>query len=95
MAAKKKTAKKRKSKHPLKLRTEDEYQELREMTVALANCAVLTLASKGKLGVGTGMILDRKTGVARHWSTQFFDALDAVGLVYDRVKFFAKPSKKR
>lgn len=93
MAARKKI--KKKSKLPeLKLRTEAEYQELRAMTIALANCAILTLASKGKLGVGSGMILDRKTGVARHWSTSFFDALDDVGIVYNRDKFFAKPKRK-
>ena len=85
--AKAKTKKKVSSK---KTRTEEEYQELRKATVALANCAVLTLASKGKLGVGSGMTMDLKTKQVRHWSTQFFDALDMVGIVYDRDKYFEK-----
>lgn len=75
--------------------TAKEYEELRQMTVALAKCAILTLQSNGKLGVGSGMVLDLKTKVARHWSAQFFDALDAVGIVYDRKKFFQKKGKKR
>jgi hypothetical protein len=92
MAASKKAKPKKAAK---KTRTEEEYQELRKATVALANCAVLTLASKGKLGVGSGMTIDLKTRVVRHWSTQFFDALDMVGICYDRDAYFAKPKRKR
>lgn len=91
MAAKK--AKTKKS--TKKTRTEEEYQELRKATVALANCAVLTLASNGKVGVGSGMTIDLKTKVVSHWSTQYFDALDMVGIVYDRDKYFEKPKSKR
>jgi len=83
------------SRKAVKTRTEAEYQDLRGVVVALARCADLTLKSDGKLGVGSGMMLNRSTGTAAHWSTQFFDALDAVGIVYDREKFFEKPSKKR
>lgn len=82
--------KKSKKKSAKKTRTEAEYQELRKSTTMLARCCVLTLASKGKLGVGSGMILNLKTRVSRHWSTDFFDALDSVGIVYDREKFFEK-----
>jgi len=78
-----------------KVRTEEEYQELRKATVALANCAILTLASKGKLGAGSGMTINLKTKQVRHWSAQFFDALDMVGIVYDRDKYFEKPKRKR
>lgn len=92
MAASKKTKPKKSSK---KTRTEEEYQELRKATVALVNCAVLTLASKGKLGAGSGMTIDLKTREVRHWSTQFFDALDMVGITYDRDKYFEKPKRKR
>ena len=77
-----------------KTRTEEEYQELRKATVALANCAVLTLGSGGKLGAGSGMTIDLKTKEISHWSTQFFDALDMVGIVYDRDKFFEKKRKR-
>lgn len=77
-----------------KTRTEEEYQELRKATVALAQCVNLTLASKGKIGVGSGMTIDLKTKVCRHWSTQFFDALDMVGIVYDRDKYFEKKRKR-
>jgi hypothetical protein len=73
-----------------KTRTEAEYEELRQMTVALAKCAVLTLDSKGRIGQGSGMTLNRKTGVVSRWELQFFDALDAVGIKYDRDKYFEK-----
>lgn len=92
MAAKAKPKAKKSAK---KTRTEEEYQELRKATVALANCAVLTLASRGKVGAGSGMTIDLKTKVVRHWSTQFFDALDMVGICYDRDKYFEKPKRKR
>ncbi len=74
--------------------TAAEYEELRASTVKLAQCVYMTLASGGKLGVGSGMVLDTKTKTVRHWSTEFFDALDSIGLVYDREAFF-KPTKKR
>lgn len=53
------------------------------------------MASRGKLGAGSGMTIDLKTRKVRHWSTQFFDALDMVGIVYDRDKYFEKPKRKR
>lgn len=86
---------KKKAKPAKKTRTEAEYQELRKATVALANCAVLTLASGGKVGVGSGMTIDLKTKKVSHWSTQYFDALDMVGISYDRDKYFEKPKRKR
>lgn len=86
---------KKKTKPAKKTRTEAEYQELRKATVALANCAVLTLASGGKVGVGSGMTIDLKTQKVSHWSTQYFDALDMVGISYDRDKYFEKPKRKR
>jgi hypothetical protein len=92
MAAKKTIKPKKAAK---KTRTEEEYQELRKATVALANCAVLTLASNGKVGAGSGMTIDLKTKVCRHWSTQYFDALDMVGICYDRDAYFSKPKRKR
>jgi hypothetical protein len=57
MAAKKTIKPKKAAK---KTRTEEEYQELRKATVALANCAVLTLASNG-----TGR---RSTSTLSTWS---------------------------
>jgi len=86
MPAKKKAVK--------KTRTEAEYQELYKATTALAKCAMFTLASGGKLGVGSGMTIDLKTKKVSHWSTQFFDALDMVGIVYDRDKYFEKKRKR-
>jgi len=86
---------KRKPKGPkLKLRTEAEYQELRSMTVELANCAVLVLQTRGKLGVGSGMIFNGKTKKLVHWTTRFFDALDAVGISYDRDVYLNMEKKK-
>jgi len=92
VAAKKKP--KAKTKADKKTRTEEEYQELRKATWALANCAVLTLASNGKLGAGSGMTIDLKTREISHWSTQFFDALDMVGISYDRDAYFEKKRKR-
>jgi hypothetical protein len=89
--AKKKSKTKKSTK---KTRTEEEYQELRKATVALANCAVLTLASGGKVGAGSGMTIDLKTREIKHWSTQYFDALDMVGISYDREKYFEKKRKR-
>jgi len=92
MAAKAKSKKKVSTK---KTRTEEEYQELRKATIALAACADMTLKSNGKLGVGSGMTINLKTREVQHWSKQFFDALDMVGICYDRDKFFEKPKRKR
>ena len=83
-----------KKKTEKKTRTEAEYQELKKATTALAKCAILTLSSDGKVGVGSGMMIDLKTKKVRHWSEQYFDALDMVGLVYDRAKFFSKKPKR-
>jgi hypothetical protein len=94
MAAAKKAKPKPKKAAGKKTRTEEEYQELRKATVALANCAVLTLGSNGKIGAGSGMMIDLKTKEIRHWSTQFFDALDMVGISYDREKYFEKKRKR-
>jgi hypothetical protein len=74
---------------------EKDYEELKKATTALAKCALLTLQSNGKVGVGSGMVIDLKTKKVEHWSTQFFDALDMVGLTYDRTKFFEKKGKRR
>lgn len=73
---------------------EADCAELKAATTALVRCAVLTLNSDGKLGVGSGMLINTKTKKVEHWSTQFFDALDMVGLVYDRKKFFEKKRKR-
>ena len=78
-----------------KTRTESEYQELKAATTALAKCVNLTLQTRGKLGVGTGMMYDRKTKTVEHWSTQFFDAMELIGIKYDRDEFFAKPKKSK
>lgn len=75
-------------------RLRKEYRELKKAATALAKCAVTTLHSNGKIGSGTGMTFDRETRQIRHWSTQFFDALDMVGIVYDRDLFFAKKKRK-
>jgi hypothetical protein len=77
-----------------KAHTEAEYQELKKAASALASCAITTLMSDGKIGAGSGMVFNRKTREVKHWSTQFFDALDMVGIVYDRARFFA-PKKRR
>jgi hypothetical protein len=86
-----KTTAKKKTKAKAKKHTEAEYQELKAAATALARCAVTTLQSDGKIGVGSGMTIsvDPKTKEkrVRHWSTQFFDALDMVGIVYDREAY--------
>lgn len=75
-------------------RTEEEYQDLRKKVAALARCAMLTLDSRGRLGVGSGMTIDLRTRKVERWETPFFDALDAVGITYDRDKY-ATSRKKR
>lgn len=76
-----------------------EYEELRAMTVELANCCVLVLQTRGKLGVGSGMIMSKGKSLTDrtivHWTTRFFDALDAVGISYDRDVYLNKGKKKR
>ncbi len=71
-----------------------EYEELRQKTVALVRCVVLTLDTRGKIGVGSGMVMDMRTKKIERWETQFFDALDAVGVVYDRDEYFAAKKKR-
>jgi hypothetical protein len=83
------------AKREKKTRTESEYQELKKATVALAACVNATLQTRGKIGMGTGMVFDRKTKKVEHWSTQFFDAMELVGIKYDREEFFAKPKKPK
>lgn len=67
----------------------------KKAALALANCAVLTLQSKGRLGVGSGMMIDLKTRHVERWEIKFFDALDLVGIEYDRDRYFATLGKKR
>ncbi len=86
---------KTKKKVEKKTRTEAEYQELKTATVALAKCVNLTLQTRGKLGVGSGMLYSDKTKTVEHWSTQFFDALELIGIRFDRDEFFSKAKKKR
>jgi hypothetical protein len=78
-----------------KTRTETEYQELKDATTALARCVNATLQTRGKIGVGTGMVFDHKTKKVEHWSVQFFDAMDLIGIKYDREAFFAPKKRKR
>jgi hypothetical protein len=72
-----------------------EYNELKKATIALAKCVNLTLQSRGKIGVGSGMMIDTRTKKIEHWSTQFFDAMELIGIKYDRAAFFQKKGKKR
>jgi hypothetical protein len=78
-----------------KMRTEAEYEELRQMTIALAKCVALTLNTRGKIGVGSGMTMDTKTKEIKRWEEQFFDALDAVGIKYDREAYYAARKRGR
>lgn len=94
MAVSKKKPKKKFKGPELKLRTEAEYQELLAMTTELAHCCVLVLQTRGKLGVGSGMIMHKDKTVT-HWTTRFFDALDAVGISYDRDVYLNHGKKKR
>jgi hypothetical protein len=89
----KKAAKKPK-KAARKTRTEAEYQELRKAAVALARCVNLTLQTRGQVGKGSGMLFDSETKTVEHWSTQFFDAMEMIGITYDRDQFFEKKRKR-
>jgi len=71
----------------------------REATLRLASCAILALDTRGRIGVGSGMLLLRnpKTGkvVLKRWEEGFFDALDAIGVEYDREAYYAKTARKK
>jgi hypothetical protein len=71
----------------------------REATLRLASCVILALDTRGRIGVGSGMLLLRnpKTGkvVLKRWEEGFFDALDAIGIEYDRDAYYAKTARKK
>src|SRR5271163_3022618 len=90
----KKTKTKAKTK-PKKEKTVTPEGGWRNAAIALGKCARLTLNTNGKLGVGSGMVFDQKTKMVTRWEKQFFDALDTLGIVYDRDKYYASKRSKR
>ena len=72
----------------------------RKAAVELASCAVFTLRTGRHLGKGSGitMSVDKKTGKmmpGRRWEEKFFDALDTIGVVYDRNAYYARDKRVR
>jgi hypothetical protein len=79
-----------------KTRTEAEYQELREATTALASCAVFALQFDKHLGRGSGLVINLKTGKnVGPWQDKFFDALEKVGIKYDREAYYKSKAHRR
>jgi hypothetical protein len=79
-----------------KTRTEEEYQELRKATIALASCVDFALKFDKHLGRGSGMMVNLKTMESiGPWQEKFFDALDMVGICYDRKAYYKKKEHKR
>ncbi len=68
----------------------------RKILVDLASCAAFTLDNYKHLSRGSGLVINLKTKEPLGpWQDKFFNALDAVGIVYDRKKYFANVAKRR
>jgi hypothetical protein len=62
----------------------------KKAAIALARCAQFTIGFSKHLGKGTGALVNTKTGRSEGpWEEKFFDALDMVGVVYDRKAYYA------
>lgn len=63
---------------------------------ALASCVVFAVSHFGRKNHGMMITLGGPNrGKVQPWQDQFFDALDAVGLVYDRDAYYAKIDGKK
>ena len=71
----------------------------RQSAIELASCAVFTLQTGKHLGRGSGVICKRdkngKMVSVERWEEKFFDALETIGVVYDRKAYYAKADGKR
>lgn len=72
----------------------------RKAAIELASCAVFTLQTSKHLGRGSGVMMsvDKATGktvIGGRWEEKFFNALDTIGVVYDRKAYYAKDAKSR
>lgn len=70
----------------------------KKAAIALAHCAQFAIRYRKHLGSGTGVRvhIHPKTGKPENkgpWEDMFFDALDQVGVVYDRKAYYAGQSK--
>jgi hypothetical protein len=66
--------------------------------LALAKCAVFALKFDKHLGRGSGVVVDLKNGGAKSmgpWQDMFFDALEGIGVCYDRKKYYADRAHRR
>lgn len=69
----------------------------KKAAIALASCVDFALRFDKHLGRGSGQVIDLKTMKSKGpWQERFFDALELVGLVYDRKGYYeAKEHKRR
>lgn len=67
----------------------------RKAAIKLAKCCVFALAADKHLGRGSGTSINLKTRETRRWQEQFFDALDTIGVVYDREAYYKQPAHQR
>jgi hypothetical protein len=75
---------------------EKDYEELKKATTALASCVVFALKFDKHIGRGSGMVVNLKTmETVGPWQEKFFDALDMVGVCYDRKAYYKKKEHKR
>lgn len=76
-------------------KTKNKRVNWRKAALDLASCATFTLAHYKHLGRGSGQVIDLKTREMKGpWQDKFFDALDAIGAVYDREAYYAERSKR-
>lgn len=97
MAAKK-TAKP-KTKRKTAKEWEKDYEELRKAAVALARCVNFALKFDKHLGRGSGLVMTFEAGKPPKndgpWQEMFFDALEMVGIGYDRKAYYKAKAHKR
>jgi len=89
-----------KKKPPKKKHTEAEYQELRAAATELASCVdfALRYLKQSAPGLVINLTALRAGGaptLAGQWQDKFFDALERVGIRYDRAAYYRHHAKRR
>jgi len=70
----------------------------RAAAIELARCATFALKFGDHLRRGSGVVVDLKNGGAKSmgpWQDMFFDALELIGVEYDRKKYYASKEHRR
>ncbi len=94
MATKKKPTKKLTTKKKLTKKTK--RVNWRKAAIELASCVIFALKFDKHLGRGTGIVMNLKTMEPQGpWQEKFFDALELIGVSYDRKKYYSMKEHKR